>query len=85
MEMANQVRILNEPSSISLGADTLKSMNPIILRPAVGKIIGQTGLWLWFRQPVVEKENSEFNAKNMKDLFESVTITFCFFLKKCKK
>ena len=35
-------------------------MNLIILPPAMGKIVGQTGSLALVRKPVLEEENSEF-------------------------
>ena len=41
--MATQVQILDETDCISHSTNTLgKGMNPIILPPAMGKIVGQT-------------------------------------------
>ena len=46
MDTAARVKILDETDSISHGTNTLgKSMNPIILHPAMGKIGGQTGFF----------------------------------------
>ena len=43
MDTATRVQILDDTDCISHGASTLgKSMNPIILSPAMGKIVGQT-------------------------------------------
>ena len=43
MDMATQVQILDETDCISHSTNTLgKGMNPIILPPAMGKIVGQT-------------------------------------------
>ena len=45
MDTATRVQILNEADYISNSTNTLgKGMNPIILPPAIGKIVGQT----WF-------------------------------------
>ena len=44
MDMATQVQILDEADCISQSTNTLgKGMNPIILPPAMGKIVGQAG------------------------------------------
>ena len=43
MDTAARVQILNETDCISHCTNTLgKGMNPIILPPAIGKIVGQT-------------------------------------------
>ena len=43
MNTATQVQILDETDCISHSTNTLgKGMNPIILPPAMGKIVGQT-------------------------------------------
>ena len=43
MDTATRVQILDEADCISHGTNTLgKGMNPIILPPAMGKIVGQT-------------------------------------------
>ena len=45
MDTAKRVQILEETDCISHGTNILgKGMNPIILLPAMGKIVGQT----WF-------------------------------------
>ena len=46
MNTAIQVQTLDEAVCISLSTNTLgKGMNPTILPPAMGKIIGQIGLF----------------------------------------
>ena len=43
MDMATRVQILDETDCISHCTNTLgKGMNPIILPPAMGKLVGQT-------------------------------------------
>ena len=43
MDTATRVQILDETDNISHSTNTLgKGMNPIILSPAMGKIVGQT-------------------------------------------
>ena len=43
MDTATRVQILDEADCISHSTNTLgKGMNPIILPPAMGKIVGQT-------------------------------------------
>ena len=61
MDTATRVQILGETDCISHSTNTLgKGMNPNILPPAMGKIVGQTGSSALVRQLVKEKENSEF-------------------------
>ena len=44
MDTATQVQILDETDCISHNTNTLgKGTNPIILPPAMGKLVGQTG------------------------------------------
>ena len=46
MDMVTRVQILDEVAYISQSANSLrKGMNPTILPPAMGKIIGKTGLF----------------------------------------
>ena len=46
MDTATRVQILDETDCISHSTNTLgKGMNPIILPPAMGKIVGQTGFF----------------------------------------
>ena len=46
MDTATRVQILDETDCISHCTNTLgKGMNPIILPPAMGKIVGQTGFF----------------------------------------
>ena len=46
MVTASRVQILDETHCISHSTNTLgKGMNPIILPPAMGKIVGQTGFF----------------------------------------
>ena len=46
MDTANRAQILDRAVCISLSANTLeKGMNPTILPPDIGKIIGQNGLF----------------------------------------
>ena len=42
-----------------------KVLNPIILSPSYGKIVGQTGSFALVWEPVEEKENSEFKPVNL--------------------
>ena len=46
MDTVTQVQILDESDCISHSTNSLgKGMNPIILSPAMGKIVGQTRLF----------------------------------------
>ena len=46
MDTATQVQFLDETDCISHSTNTLgKGMNPIILPPAMGKTVGQTGFF----------------------------------------
>ncbi len=46
MNTATRVQILDETDCISQSTNTLgKGMNPIILPPAMGKIVGQTSFF----------------------------------------
>ena len=46
MDTATRVQILDKTDCISHSTNTLgKGMNPIILPPAMGKIVGQTGFF----------------------------------------
>ena len=46
MDTATRVQILDETDCISHSTNTLgKGMNPIILPPAMGKIVGQIGFF----------------------------------------
>ena len=46
MDTTTRVQNLNETDCISHSTNTLgKGMNPIILPPAMGKIVGQTGFF----------------------------------------
>ena len=46
MDTVTQVQILDETDCISHSINTLgKGMNPIILLPGMGKIVGQTGFF----------------------------------------
>ena len=46
MDSSIRVQFLDEAVGISHSANTLgKGMNPYILPPAMGKIVGQTGLF----------------------------------------
>ena len=61
MNTATQVQILDETDCISHSTNTLgKGMNPIILPPAMGKIVGQTRFFSLGEATSQEKENSEF-------------------------
>ena len=63
MDTATRIQILDENDCISHGTKTLgKGMNPIILPPAMGKIVGQTG----FFSLGEEKENSEFKPVKLR-------------------
>ena len=59
IDTATRVQILDETDCISHSTNTLgKGMNPIILPPAMGEIVGQTGSSALVRQLVKERENS---------------------------
>ena len=61
MDMAIQVQILDKADYISYSIKNLeKGMNLIILCPAMGKQKGKLYSSALVRQPVLEKENSEF-------------------------
>ena len=46
MDTATRVQILDETDCISHSTNTLgKGMNPIILPPPMGKLVGQTGFF----------------------------------------
>ena len=46
MDTATRVQILDEADCISYSTNTLgKGMNPVILPPSMGKIVGQTGFF----------------------------------------
>ena len=46
MDTATRVQILDETDRISYSTNTLgKGMNPVILPPAMGKIVRQTGFF----------------------------------------
>ena len=52
---------MDKTVNISDSANTFgKSITLIIFPPAISKIVGQTMFFAIFRQPVSEKENSEF-------------------------
>ena len=61
MDSGTRVQILDEAVCISHSANNLgKSLNPIILPPAVDKLLGRLGSLTLVGWPVLEKENSEF-------------------------
>ena len=60
MDMMTRVQILDETDCISHSTNTLgKGMNPIILPPAIGKIVGQTRFFSLGEAASLEG-NSEF-------------------------
>ena len=53
-DMVSQVQILDEAVCASFWANTLgKGMNPSLHFSAIGKIVGQTGFFCWFRRKTI--------------------------------
>ena len=63
MELVTQVQILDKAVCISLYANTFpKGINQSVLSSALGKYLGRLISLTLVRQPVSEKENSEFET-----------------------
>ena len=67
MDTAPQVQILDETDCISHSTNILgKAMNPIILPPAMGKIVGQTRFFTLGEATSLGKENAEFKSVKLR-------------------
>ena len=67
MDTATRVQILAATNCISHSTNTLgKGMNPIILPPAMGKIVGQTRFFSLGEATSLEEENSEFKLVKLR-------------------
>ena len=74
MDTATRVQILDQTDCISHCVNTLgKSMNPIILLPAMGKQQDRLGSLALVRQLVQEKENSELKPVKLRLKFDLVS------------
>ena len=66
MDTVTRVQILDETDCISHCTNNLgKGMNPIILPPAMGKIVGQTRFFSLGVATSLEKENSELKPAKL--------------------
>ena len=66
MDTAAQIQILDETDCISHSTSTLrKGMNAIIFSPSMSKLYDKLGSSASVRQPVEEKENSEFKPAKL--------------------
>ena len=75
-----RVQILNETICISPSINNTleKGMNPIILLPAMGKIVGQTGCLGLVRPPVNRlpiKWKSDLSHKIKRNFFQAVVVS----------
>ena len=80
--MTTRVQILDTAVCISHSVNTLgKSMNPTILPPAIGKIVGQTGFFnLGMATSLGEKKISKFKPVKLHLKIIHEQIQFCSLL-----
>ena len=75
MDTVIRVQIMDEADCILRCTNTLeKCMNPNILPPALSKLWDILGLLTSIRQPILEKDNSEFKLFNLDFYINFVSI-----------